>query len=263
MVLSKASRKVKGFWSAGETMLSGVLALLALILTLQNMYQLTYPHPADAKSEPLIYVQTTPYVDTIMDKIAQLDQKYCGGRHEISIGVAADATWPFSWYLRDYKNVGYNYAPATLTPPHAINPPEAPNCKNDFSVVIAAGSTMSTMYAQNTPGQDSSQYKYREYEMRAQGNQGYMPPPCVPTEGHPCEPQQYTGVGLGTWLSWGANPVPGASFDPGRAVMRIWQWWWQRIPIGRGVPSRGDLYAADDQGAMMALFIRKDLGVEP
>jgi uncharacterized protein (TIGR03663 family) len=263
LVLSKASRKVRGFWSTGETLCAGILALLALILTLQNMYQLTYPHPADAKSELLIYVQTTPYVNTIMDKVAQLDRKYCGGRQEISIGVAAEATWPFSWYLRDYKHVGYNYTPASLNPPNTLSPSKAPNCKDDFSVVITAGSTSSTMYAQNPPGQVSSQYKYHEYEMRAQGNQGYMPPLCVPTGGHACESQQYTGVGLGTWLSWGANPPSGVSFDPGRAMMRIWQWWWERIPIGRGVPSRGDLYAADDPGAMMALFIRKDLGVDP
>ena len=246
----KPAHKNKDVWSAGGAIFGGILAILALILTLNNMYWLTYVHPADAKSEPLVYVQTTPYVNTVMDKIATLDQKYYGGRHEIPIGVAVDASWPFSWYLRDYPNVGFNCTPD--------------NCKN-YPVIISAGDALGPMYAQYGPGQYaySTNYNYREYEMRAQGNQGYMPPPCIATPGHPCEPQQYTGVGLGLWLSWGANPPPHASFDLGRAMMRVWQWWWQRTPIGRGVPSRGDLYAPDDQGAMMALFIRKDLGLAP
>jgi hypothetical protein len=111
------------------------------------------------------------------------------------------------------------------------------------------------MYTQTTP----DQYNHREYEMRAQGNQGYMPPPCT----MPCQEPTYTGVGLGVWLSWGANPPPGATFNPGRAMMRVWQWWWQRIPIGRGVQSRGDQYAPDDGSFMMALFVRKDLAVAP
>jgi uncharacterized protein (TIGR03663 family) len=246
----KPSRETRVVWSSGGAVFGGILALLALVLTLQNMYQVTYAHPADAKSEMLIYVQTTPYVNTVMDKIAQLDQKYYGGRHEIPIGVAVDASWPFSWYLRDYKNVGFNCTPD--------------NCK-DYPVIVSAGDALGPMYAQNGPGQYtySVDYNSHEYEMRAQGNQGYMPPPCVATPERPCEPQQYTGVGLGLWLSWGANPPAGASFDPGRAVMRVWQWWSQRIPIGRGVQSRGDILWPDDQGAMMALFIRKSLSVAP
>jgi len=244
------SQKNKTIRSTGGAIFGGILAILALIVTLQNMYQVAFAHPADAKTEMLIYVQTTPYVDTIMNKIAILDQKYYGGKHLIPIGVAVDASWPFSWYLRDYQNVGYNCTPD--------------NCKN-YPVIISAGDALGPMYAQNGTGQYtySTYYNYHDYEMRAQGNQGYMPPPCIPTLAQPCEPQQYTGVGLGLWLSWGANPPPHASFDLGRAIMRVWQWWWQRIPIGRGVPSRGDLYAPDDQGAMMALFIRKDLGVAP
>jgi uncharacterized protein (TIGR03663 family) len=246
----KLPTEAKAGLSTGGAIFGGILAILALILTLNNMYWVTYVHPADAKSEPLVYVQTTPYVNTVMDKIALLDQKYYGGRHEIPIGVAVDASWPFSWYLRDYKNVGFNCTPD--------------NCKN-YPVIISAGDALGPMYALNGPGQYtySANYNYHEYEMRAQGNQGYMPPPCVAAPGHPCALQQYTGVGLGLWLSWGANPPPHASFDLGRTIMRVWQWWWLRIPIGRGVPSRGDLYSLDDQGAMMALFIRKDLGVAP
>ena len=233
------------------TALFGIcVAILALILTLQNMYQVTFDHPADAKTEMLVYVQTTPYVNTVMDKIAELDQKYYGGQYTIPIGVTADASWPFSWYLRDYKNVAFNCVPT--------------NCMQ-YPVIIAAGDALPAMGG----GQPAGQYDYtvqfnsHTYEMRAQGNQGYMPPPCQPQPGQVCEPQQYTGVGLGLWLSWGANPPPNASFNLGRAVMRVWQWWWQRIPIGRGVPSRGDQFAPDDTGALMTLFINKKFAVQP
>jgi hypothetical protein len=133
-------------------------------------------------------------------------------------------------------------------------------------VIIAAGDALNVLHAYNTEGKyadNSTVFDYHKYEMRAQGNQGYMHPPCVAQPPAVCPRQQYTGVGLDIWLSWGANPPPNAHFDLGRAAMRIQQWWWQRIPLGRGVESRGDQLCKDDEGAMMAFFIRKDLDLKP
>jgi uncharacterized protein (TIGR03663 family) len=246
-----------------SAMVGGCMAILTLIPTLQNMYQLTYPHPAAAQLEPLIYVQTTPYVNTIMDEIAELDRKYHGRHYKISIGVTADATWPFSWYLRDYKNVAYN---CTFDITETNDTIDSNRICQRKEVIIAAGDALNVLHAYNTEGKyadNSTVFDYHKYEMRAQGNQGYMHPPCVAQPPAVCPRQQYTGVGLDIWLSWGANPPPNAHFDLGRAAMRIQQWWWQRIPLGRGVESRGDQLCKDDEGAMMAFFIRKDLDLKP
>jgi uncharacterized protein (TIGR03663 family) len=253
--LLAVSNQIRAAGAAGGGIFGGILAILALMLTLQNMYQLTYPHPADAKREPLIYVQTTPDVDIVMKRIKALDQKYYGGKHEIPIGVTAEASWPFYWYLRDYTCVSFNFTPTSNVAPNNSDACKRSGNAQVYPVVISAGEDISGMYTRTA----LDQYNHHEYEMRAQGNQGYMPPPCR----MPCQQPPYTGVGLGVWLSWGNNPPPGATFDPSRAMMRVWQWWWQRIPIGRGVPERGDQYAPDDGSFMMALFIRKDLGVAP
>ncbi len=86
------------------SVLGAIVAVFTLVLTLQNMFQVVYVHPADAPHEMMIYVQTTPDVNTVMAKVDQLDRKLYGGRHLMPIAVMSDATWPFAWYLRDYPN---------------------------------------------------------------------------------------------------------------------------------------------------------------
>ncbi|MBO0781203.1 MAG: TIGR03663 family protein [Ktedonobacteraceae bacterium] len=240
----------------GLTML---LALLLLAPTLQNMYQLTYVHPADAGHEMMIYVQTSVDIDTVMAKIDALDQKLYHGQHKLGIGVMSEATWPFAWYLRDYPNTCFNYPASQPSCPAAAQHPE---------VIIPAGEQIYT--AQQQFGQE---YNYQQYRMRVQWDQGYMPPQCQPTTSNPCtDPQPYIGVGPFLWLAYGDNPPSWAytkscttgdiscvganigriALGTSSAITRIWQWWWQRIPFG------------DPNGSFdMDLMIRKGLPVAP
>jgi uncharacterized protein (TIGR03663 family) len=91
--------------------LGGLLVLGAGYVRTSLM--VTYDHP-DVPVEPLIYVQSTPDVPFIaheIDRIASqtgqgkdmkilLDNGYGDGDHEA-------VSWPFEWYLRDYKNRRY------------------------------------------------------------------------------------------------------------------------------------------------------------
>jgi uncharacterized protein (TIGR03663 family) len=228
-------RKVSGL-AGGGAALTVVLAVLLLLPTLQNMYQLSYIHQADAPHEMMIYVQTTTDVNIVMAKIDALDQKLDGGNHTLSIGVIQDATWPFAWYLRDYTKVCFNF------------PTACPSMANNAQVIISGGDNLPGVYATY-----SKTYAYHQYHLRTQWDQGYMPPLCQPTPANPCTtPQPYVGVGPWLWLSYGDNPPPGATFNPVLAAQRIWAWWWWRKPFG-----------ATDGSYDMALLIRKDLHFAP
>ncbi len=216
-----------------------VLAVLLLIPTLHNMYEVTYVHAADSQAEMMVYVQTTVYVNTVMDKIAAVDQQIDGGKHQIRIGVEFGVEWPFLWYLRDYPNICLGY------------PTSCPSWAGNVPVVIAGDDdNLSTVEEQL-----GKNYRSHIYMMRGQFDQGYMPPPCVSTLQHICPPQPYSGVGPGLWLSYGDSPPPGASFNLVLALQHIWRWWWQRVPFGSTDGGNGGYY--------MELFIQKGIQVTP
>jgi hypothetical protein len=219
--------------------LGTLCAVLLLLPTLQNMYQVSYVHAADSQHEMMVYVQTTVYVNTVMDKIAAADQRVDGGTHQVHIGVEAGVQWPFAWYLRDYPNVCFRY------------PTPCPNWVGHTPVIIAGDDD--NLY--NVEQQLGKNYRSQVYVMRGQFDQGYMPPLCVPKSRNPCPYQPYWGIGPGLWLSYGDNPPPGARFNLALAIQRIWRWWWQRVPFGTTDGGSG--------GYQMELFIQNGLNVNP
>jgi uncharacterized protein (TIGR03663 family) len=232
----------------GYTTLTGSLAclgafcaLLLLLPTLQNMYQVSYVHAADSQHEMMVYVQTTVYVNTVMDKIAEVDQQVDGGNHQLHIGVMSGVDWPFEWYLRDYPDTCFNY------------PSSCPSWATQRPPVIIAGDSDGLITVENEL--QPAGYRGQSYIMRAQFDQGYMPPPCVATAQHPCEFQPYTGVGPGLWFSYGDNPPPDATFHPVLAFQHIWNWWWYRTPFGSTDGGNG--------GYNMELFIQQTIPVLP
>nr|BBH95552.1 hypothetical protein KTA_37510 [Thermogemmatispora argillosa] len=219
-----------------------LVGVLLLVPTVHNMYEVTYVHAADAPHEMLIYVQTTTDVNTVMAKIDELDHRLYGGRHQLPIGVMNDAVWPFIWYLRDYPHACYNY------------PADCPN-PSSYPVIIAGGDNLylaESQYADTAT--HTGAYLFHQYHMRTWWDEGYKPPPCLPSKANNnCAGQQtWGGVGPLLWLSYGDNPPPGAHFNPVLAAERIWAWWWQRQPFG-----------ATDGAYDMGLFIKKGLGVAP
>ncbi|HLZ61241.1 MAG TPA: flippase activity-associated protein Agl23 [Ktedonosporobacter sp.] len=220
----------------------GVMAVLLLIPTLHNMYEVTYVNPANAPHEMMVYVQTSPDINTVMAKIEELDQKYYGGNHQIPIGLADGADWPYFWYLRDYTNVCFSFPRGC--PGDAAAHKEA--------VIIAADDDNRA----NVESQYGKNYNFHTYVLRWWWDEGYKPL-CNPNDADYQQRLQslQCGEGLGTWLSYGsAGPPSGApNFSLGLAIKNIWQWEWDRKPIGA---AGGDYYAMD-------LMIRNDLAVQP
>jgi predicted membrane-bound mannosyltransferase len=234
-------RRVGAF--AGSTaIVAALLALLLLLPTLHNMYEVAYIHPADGPHEMMVYVQTTTDVNIVMQKIDALDQKYYAGKHLLPIGVMNDAVWPFVWYLRDYSNVCLYYSDVNT----------CPWLGKTIPVIVSGGDNLPNTEAEYGNGK-ASKYLYHQYHMRTWWDEGYKPPPCIPSRQNDCSGEPaYGGVGPLLWLSYGDNPPPGAKFNPGLAAQHIWQWWWERRPIG-----------SPDGSYDMALFIRTDLGMQP
>jgi uncharacterized protein (TIGR03663 family) len=224
--------------AASTATFSVILAALLLVPTLHNMYEVSYIHPADGPHEMMIYVQTTTDVNIVMSKIDALDQKDYGGKHQLRIAITNDAVWPFVWYVRDYPNICLNF------------PDGCPTTAKSYPVIITGGDNLYTMQSQySTHGN----YLFHQYHMRSWWDEGYKPPPCVPTTSNNCADQPpYGGVGVGLWLSYGDNPPPHAQFNLGLAALHIWQWWWDRRAIG-----------STDGSYDMGLLIQKGLGVNP
>ncbi len=114
-----AARKL----TRGEILQVAFAALLAVLaaFTMRAAFIGAFDH-GDIAVEMLIYAQGAPDVPEVMRDIEKLSQKLTGGK-DLQIVVESSETWPFAWYLRDYKNVAY---PASLE-----GPPNA-------SVVVAA-----------------------------------------------------------------------------------------------------------------------------
>ena len=67
-----------------------------------------------AHFEPIVYVQSTYDVPSVLAEIESTGRKLGTGK-KTSLVVVGDATWPLSWYLRDY-NVYWNSFPPRPTP---------------------------------------------------------------------------------------------------------------------------------------------------
>ncbi len=175
-------------------LLALVVAFLLLVPMLHSMLFVTYVDPGDAPHEMLSYVQTTTDVTDVMAKIDALDQKLYQGKHALKIGVDGDDVWPFSWYLRDYTYVYYYY--------DGKNPPPS-----DLDVLLVAPGTEGA-YTQADATHPQGLFQAKEYRLRAWWDEGYKPPPCVPTSTKSCDPNLlYGGVGVWAWLSYG-DPAP-------------------------------------------------------
>ena len=221
---------------------SVLFALLLLLPTLHNMYEVSYVHAADGPHEMMVYVQTTTDVNKVMAKVDAVDQKLYGGRHELPIGLMNSATWPFAWYLRDYTNVCFNF------------PTGCPAIAKNIPVIIVGQEDIPASTQQySSPTTKGVHYAYQQYHMRTWWDEGYKPPACVPSKTVSCDGEpEWGGFGPALWLSYGDNPPANANFNLGRAVHNIWQWEWNRTPIGSA-----------DGAYDMGLFIQSDINVTP
>ena len=61
----------------------------------------------DVPVEMLVYTQTSPDVGLVMDEIERLAFRTGEGKEKFRVAYDAGVSWPFEWYLREYKNKNY------------------------------------------------------------------------------------------------------------------------------------------------------------
>lgn len=221
-LVERAGRTV---WLRPASVIFGLaLGLILLIPTTYGMITLAHKDAANGPHEMMVYVQTTPDVQLVMDKLAAADAKLYGGRHQLRIAVGQGEEWPFYWYLRDYWLSPHPGQYATFDPP--VTSTSMPQ----EDVLILTDGDAATFMALHP-----HQYTAHTYSLRSWWDEGYKPPPCVPAKANPCSSDSYnwgSGVGAPLWLSYGDAPPPHAHFDAGRAASRLWAWLWQRQALG-------------------------------
>ncbi|MFH1141082.1 MAG: flippase activity-associated protein Agl23 [Chloroflexota bacterium] len=101
-------------WQAGQAGKGKRLALVVvslagimLTLSVQAAFRVTYANP-DVPVEMLVYTQTAPDIPQIMAEIERLGKETGKGRDlKITVDSTDGFSWPWAWYLRNYKFVGY------------------------------------------------------------------------------------------------------------------------------------------------------------
>ena len=97
-------------WDRGRRIAAGALVVLGLY-TVHTSWPLNFER-GDVPKDLLIYTQTAPDVPKVVRDIEDLSLKTAGDNKAIGIVSTAGTWWPFSWYLRDFKNAEF---PAKLT----------------------------------------------------------------------------------------------------------------------------------------------------
>jgi len=110
-------------WDEWRVVAAAGAGLLTLF-TIHADWPLNYIR-GDIPRDFLIYTQTSPQVKMAVAQIDQLSNLLTGGT-DLKVVVHNDDTWPFAWYLRDYKNL--SYVNSITSPPDApvvITPTDA------------------------------------------------------------------------------------------------------------------------------------------
>jgi uncharacterized protein (TIGR03663 family) len=95
-----------------KTAALGTAAALFLFM-IHTAWPLTYQR-GDVPVDLLVYTQTSPDVPEVMRQIDQIAFRTGQGK-QMGITFDAGVSWPFYWYLRDYKNL--HFVPVLTTPP--------------------------------------------------------------------------------------------------------------------------------------------------
>ncbi|HLY30158.1 MAG TPA: glycosyltransferase family 39 protein, partial [Ktedonobacterales bacterium] len=165
-----AARGLNG-WRPAGALASLVIGFLLLIPTVHGMAELAFVDPAEGPLEPYVYVQTTPDVDLIMNKINYADQVLYHGKHQLTIDVGAGEEWPFYWYLRDYY---LDPHPSTYVT-WSVQTFSANGPKPDVLILLPGAEVQSFLSAHPTG------YRMKQYRLRAWFDESYKPQQCNPT----------------------------------------------------------------------------------
>ena len=83
----------------------GGLALM-MPFSIRTAFEASFRN-GDVPVEMLVYTQTSPDVGIVMDEIERLAFRTGEGKESFRVAYDAGVSWPFEWYLREYKNKNY------------------------------------------------------------------------------------------------------------------------------------------------------------
>ena len=140
--------------SKGRVLIGLSLALAMTAVAVPSSFRAAYAN-ADIPVEMLVYTQTAPDISDIMGNIERLAEETGKGR---DISVRVDSTdgysWPWAWYLRDYRNVSYPCWSSDAGCQGLTQSPEA-------DVVLLAARNQPALARYLTRFQEGERYKHR------------------------------------------------------------------------------------------------------
>ncbi len=96
-----------------------VSVAVLLLLTFRTSLRASFQN-GDIPVEMAVYTQSSPDIPIIYREIEQISMWKTGGKDlNIWIDGTSGFAWPWAWYLRDYKNVGYPNLDSPGAPPTA------------------------------------------------------------------------------------------------------------------------------------------------
>ncbi len=96
-------RAAERLGTRGAALTLAVGSLVVLVpLTVHTATQASFTN-GDIAVEMLVYTQTTPDVPKVMREIERIAFRTGAGR-DLKVAYDSDVTWPFEWYLRDYRS---------------------------------------------------------------------------------------------------------------------------------------------------------------
>lgn len=80
----------------------GIFLAGLMALSIRAAWQVTY-YNGDVPVEMMVYTQTSPDVGRVMKEIERVGFRTGTGK-DLKVAYDSDVSWPFEWYLRDYRN---------------------------------------------------------------------------------------------------------------------------------------------------------------
>ncbi len=138
----------------GRALIGLSLALAMTAVAVPSSFRAAYAN-ADIPVEMLVYTQTAPDIPDIVNNIERLGEDTGKGR---DVSVRVDSTdgysWPWAWYLRNYRNVSYPCWSNDAGCQSLTQSPEA-------DVVLLAARNQPTLARYLTRFQEGERYKHR------------------------------------------------------------------------------------------------------
>ena len=140
--------------SKGRALIGLSLALAMAAVAVPSSFRAAYAN-ADIPVEMLVYTQTAPDIPDIVRNIERLGEDTGKGR---DVSVRVDSTdgysWPWAWYLRNYRNVSY---PCWSNDAGCQGLTESP----EADVVLLAARNQPALARYLTRFQEGERYKHR------------------------------------------------------------------------------------------------------